>query len=34
LSKTDAGNFFSGIIDDVRICNQALNAEEIKALMR
>jgi len=28
----DAGSFFSGLIDDVRIYNQALNAEEIAAL--
>jgi len=28
----DAGTFFSGLIDDVRIYNQALTAEEITAL--
>jgi hypothetical protein len=28
----DAGTFFSGLIDDVRIYNQALTAEEIAAL--
>jgi hypothetical protein len=28
----DAGTFFSGLIDDVRIYNQALNTEEIAAL--
>ena len=28
----DAGSFFSGLIDDVRIYNQALSAEEIAAL--
>ena len=30
----DAGTFFSGLIDDVRIYNQALNAEEIAALVQ
>jgi hypothetical protein len=30
----DASGFFSGLIDDVRIYNQALNAEEIAALAR
>jgi C1A family cysteine protease len=30
----DADSFFSGLIDDVRIYNQALSAEEIKALLR
>ena len=28
----DAGTFFSGMIDDVRIYNQALSADEIAAL--
>ncbi|HCO93554.1 MAG TPA: hypothetical protein DIU00_06320 [Phycisphaerales bacterium] len=28
----DAGMFFSGLIDDVRIYNKALSAEEIAAL--
>jgi hypothetical protein len=28
----DAGSFFSGLIDDVRIYNKALNAEQIEAL--
>jgi hypothetical protein len=28
----DAGTFFSGLIDDVRICNVALSIEEIEAL--
>jgi len=28
----DATSFFSGLIDDVRIYNQMLNAEEIEAL--
>ncbi len=28
----DAGTFFSGLIDDVRIYNRALSAEEIAAL--
>jgi len=28
----DAGSFFSGLIDDVRIYNQALSVEEIQAL--
>ena len=28
----EAGTFFSGLIDDVRIYNQALNAEEIMVL--
>ena len=30
----DAGSFFSGLIDNVRIYNQALTAEEIEALAR
>jgi hypothetical protein len=30
----EAGNFFSGLIDDVRIYNKALDAEEIAALGR
>jgi len=30
----DAGTFFSGLIDDVRIYNKALNAEEIAALVQ
>ena len=30
----DTSSFFSGLIDDVRIYNQALNAEEIEALAR
>ena len=28
----DAGTFFSGLIDDVRIYNRAVNAEDIAAL--
>jgi hypothetical protein len=28
----DAGTFFSGMIDDVRIYNKALSADEIAAL--
>jgi hypothetical protein len=28
----EVGTFFSGLIDDVRIYNQALSAEEIEAL--
>jgi hypothetical protein len=28
----DASSFFTGLIDDVRIYNQALSAEEIAAL--
>lgn len=32
-SKTlDSGSFFSGMLDDVRIYNKALNAEEIAAM--
>jgi hypothetical protein len=30
----DAGSFFSGLIDDVRIYNQALGAEEIEEMVR
>ena len=30
----DAGSFFSGLIDDVRIYNQTQSAEEIEALAR
>jgi hypothetical protein len=30
----DAGSFFSGLIDDVRIYNRALSAEEIEELPR
>lgn len=30
----DAGSFFSGLIDNVRIYNQALSAEDIEALAR
>jgi hypothetical protein len=30
----DAASFFSGLIDDVRIYNQALSAEEIEELAR
>jgi len=30
----DAGSFFSGLVDDVRIYDQALSAEEIEALAR
>ncbi|UCE47941.1 MAG: hypothetical protein JSW47_20375 [Phycisphaerales bacterium] len=28
----DAGSFWAGLIDDVRIYNQALSADEIKRL--
>lgn len=35
VGKTlDAGSFFSGMIDDVRIYNVALNAEKVEALAR
>jgi sugar lactone lactonase YvrE len=30
----ESGSFFSGLIDDVRIYNQAVNAEEVEALAR
>jgi len=30
----DAGTFFSGMIDDVRIYNQALSAKEIEEMAR
>ncbi len=30
----DAATFFSGLIDDVRIYNKALTAEQIEALAR
>jgi hypothetical protein len=30
----DAGSFFSGLIDDIRIYPLALNAEDVQALVR
>jgi hypothetical protein len=33
-NNLDAGSFFSGLIDDVRIYNRALGAKEIDELAR
>jgi len=32
--ELETGTFFSGVIDDVRVYNQALSAEEIMALVK